>query len=247
MKSRTWIWMTAVHLFAALAVPPWTAAQEQPEGSNSGDAGTANPVPLINQANKNSNSVSILLGKGDGTFQAAVNYGAGTNPSPVALGDFNGDRKLDMTSVAQFNPASLDFVVIAGGGRRENLTTIMTNVGNYTLNITSITISGMYFSQTNNCGSSLGAQDSCNIVVTFLPYSAGTFTGAVSIKDNGGGSPQQVSLSGIAKCGGSCSQLMYCPGGCVCGSNHVCRPFGDPLNESFFKWNPLASVACGGD
>jgi len=29
MKSRTWMWMTAVYLFAALAMPVWTAAQEQ--------------------------------------------------------------------------------------------------------------------------------------------------------------------------------------------------------------------------
>ena len=29
MKSRTWMWMIAVYLFAALAMPVWTAAQEQ--------------------------------------------------------------------------------------------------------------------------------------------------------------------------------------------------------------------------
>jgi hypothetical protein len=28
MKSRTWIWTTAVYLFAALATPVWTAAQD---------------------------------------------------------------------------------------------------------------------------------------------------------------------------------------------------------------------------
>ena len=32
-------------------------------------------------ANYESNNVSMLLGNGDGTFQAAVNYGAGTEPS----------------------------------------------------------------------------------------------------------------------------------------------------------------------
>src|SRR5207249_8489811 len=41
-------------------------------------------------------NVSILLGKGDGTFQAPVSYGAGTNPVSVAVGDFNGDGKLDL-------------------------------------------------------------------------------------------------------------------------------------------------------
>ena len=31
-------------------------------------------------ANEGSNNVSVLLGNGDGTFQAAVNYGAGLGP-----------------------------------------------------------------------------------------------------------------------------------------------------------------------
>src|SRR5215472_7543987 len=47
--------------------------------------------------------VSVLLGNGDGTFQPAVNYQAGTNPSWVGVADFNGDG----------NP---DIAVTAGGG-----------------------------------------------------------------------------------------------------------------------------------
>jgi hypothetical protein len=41
-------------------------------------------------------SMSVLLGNGDGTFQAAVNYPAGKAPLSVAAGDFNGDGKLDL-------------------------------------------------------------------------------------------------------------------------------------------------------
>jgi hypothetical protein len=47
-------------------------------------------------ANESSTSVSVLLGNGDGTFQTAVNYPAGTNPISVAVGDFNGDGKPDL-------------------------------------------------------------------------------------------------------------------------------------------------------
>ena len=44
-----------------------------------------------------SNSVSVLLGNGDGTFQAAVTYGSGGSESfSVAMGDFNGDGKPDL-------------------------------------------------------------------------------------------------------------------------------------------------------
>jgi hypothetical protein len=40
--------------------------------------------------------VSILLGKGDGTFGTAQNYAVGSNPYWVAVGDFNGDGSLDL-------------------------------------------------------------------------------------------------------------------------------------------------------
>jgi hypothetical protein len=36
------------------------------------------------------------MGNGDGTFQPAVNYEAGSDPYSVAVGDFNRDGKLDL-------------------------------------------------------------------------------------------------------------------------------------------------------
>ncbi len=40
--------------------------------------------------------VSILLGNGDGTFQAPVNYPVGIDPVALAVGDLNGDGLLDL-------------------------------------------------------------------------------------------------------------------------------------------------------
>jgi serine/threonine protein kinase len=44
-------------------------------------------------------TVSVLLGNGDGTFQAHKEYAAGLGPNWVAVGDFNGDGKLDLAVV----------------------------------------------------------------------------------------------------------------------------------------------------
>lgn len=52
------------------------------------------------------NSVSVLLGKGDGTFMPAVNFGAGTGPSAIAAADLNGDHLLDLV-VADVNSNSI--------------------------------------------------------------------------------------------------------------------------------------------
>jgi hypothetical protein len=42
-------------------------------------------------------SVSVLLGNGDGTFQAAVSYGSGgQDATSLVVGDVNGDGKLDL-------------------------------------------------------------------------------------------------------------------------------------------------------
>jgi len=58
-------------------------------------------------------SVSVLLGNGDGTFQAAVNYAVGFLPLSVMSGDFNGDGKLDL---AVANQKSNSVSVLLGNG-----------------------------------------------------------------------------------------------------------------------------------
>src|SRR6266566_3096794 len=42
------------------------------------------------------NNVSVLLGNGDGTFQAPRTFPVGIHPAQVAVGDFNGDGILDL-------------------------------------------------------------------------------------------------------------------------------------------------------
>ncbi|HMK23386.1 MAG TPA: FG-GAP-like repeat-containing protein [Terriglobales bacterium] len=47
-------------------------------------------------ANRGSNDVSILLGNGDGTFQAARSVSAGASPAAVVVADFNHDGRDDL-------------------------------------------------------------------------------------------------------------------------------------------------------
>jgi hypothetical protein len=68
--------------------------------------------PDVAVTNPSTNSVSILLGNGDGTFQAAVAYLAGESPGTVAVGDFNLDGKLDLV----VNSNSNYITILLGNG-----------------------------------------------------------------------------------------------------------------------------------
>jgi hypothetical protein len=99
----------------------------------------------------------------------------------------------------QLTPTTLDFGTQPVGTKSLPETITLTNKGGVAVTITSISTTGVDpkdFAETNNCGKSVASGTSCFIRVTFKPLAKGQRTAAVSVSDNGGGSPETVSLRG---------------------------------------------------
>jgi hypothetical protein len=75
----------------------------------------------------------------------------------------------------------------------------ISNVGIATVSITSIAITGFpadYTISANTCGTTLAAQTSCSLNVSFNPTKKGARNAQLSVVNNGGGSPTTAALSG---------------------------------------------------
>ncbi len=92
-------------------------APQYPTGTNPQAVATGdfrrNGKVDVAAVNSTSNTVSVLLGNGDGTFQSKVDYATGSTPQGVAVGDFNGDGIPDL---AVTNSASNTVSVLLGNG-----------------------------------------------------------------------------------------------------------------------------------
>ena len=98
-------------------------------------------------------------------------------------------------------PANLDYGHVkyrnplTGQLLSKDLTLTLANVGNSSLNISSM-VTTTHFTQTNDCGSAVAPGHSCTVTVKFTPGAVGTFTGTLTISDGSTDSPQVVPLAG---------------------------------------------------
>lgn len=100
---------------------PWAVVEADLNGDGNLDLVTPNNY---------ANTVSVLLGNGDGSFAAAHTYAAGYGPASVAAADFTGDGKLDLVVAGAgydyvFNGSSVS--VLSGNGDGTFSSPITTN------------------------------------------------------------------------------------------------------------------------
>jgi len=84
-------------------------------GDFNGDGKPDIVVANSGQDGNGSYPISVLMGKGDGTFQPAVHHLVSAQPRAVVVGDFNGDGKLDVV-VANDGASTLAVLLGAGDG-----------------------------------------------------------------------------------------------------------------------------------
>jgi hypothetical protein len=123
--------------------------------------------------------------------------------SSLTIIDSLGTQTVPLSGVAtqvKLSAASLPFGSVTVG-QTKSLPVTLTNFGATAINIVNpgIVITGTAaadYSQTNTCGGSVGAGQICTITVSFKPSKLGSRAAILNINDNGGPSPQKVTLSG---------------------------------------------------
>jgi hypothetical protein len=167
--------------------------------------------PIAN--NMGSGAASVLLGLGDGSFQSPQSYLAGISATAVALGDLNGDRRLDIlvgtetstyginvllnTGPVKFSPTTpVSFPAQFIGTESKALETRLTNNGRTALIVSSVSLTGAPFAMSTDCKGSVDPGKTCSITATFKPRLKGFSSGSISIKDSALPKPQVIELVG---------------------------------------------------
>jgi uncharacterized repeat protein (TIGR01451 family) len=234
---------------AGTAINFTVTAQDQFNNTATGYTGAAHFTSTDSQAVLPANST---LTNGTGTFPATL----GTPGSQTITATDTVNAKIAGTSnvitvsaglpVVTLSAASLSFASQPVGTPSATQGVTLTNSSS-TLPLAALSmVAGGDFTQTNNCGTSLAALSSCSILVTFTPTVASTRTGAITISDNGVGSPQSVSLTGI---GINAPAITLLPGSLVFSSQLVgvsSPPLTISMSNSGNATLNIASIAITG-
>jgi hypothetical protein len=165
------------------------ALQEQTPGSATFTNVTATGVAQANEGNDPSYNC-------EGTGFAITDDGgnSGISPAGCSVGDAPTPvyPPYPVTGV-NASPTALAFSPQVAGTTSAAQTVTVSNPTSAAAPVSSIATSGA-FAQTNTCGTSIAANGSCTVSVTFSPTATGSATGSLTI--NAGGVTSTVSLSG---------------------------------------------------
>jgi hypothetical protein len=116
-----------------------------------------------------------------------------------AAGSPHGVILTGVGTAVSLSPANLNFGNQNVGTSSTPQSITILNKSSAALNLWQIAILGPNagdFSKTSTCGSTLGAAANCTVSVTFNPTATGTRSALALFSDDGGGSPQAISLAG---------------------------------------------------
>ena len=96
-------------------------------------------------------------------------------------------------------PSTLSFGNVNVSSSSTAQVVTVTNTGGNIMTVSAVSATGD-FSQTNNC-STIAANGTCTVNVTFAPTASGSRTGTLTISDNAEGNPHAVTLGGMGIAG----------------------------------------------
>jgi hypothetical protein len=152
-------------------------------------------------ANPASNSVGVLLGNGNGTFQTQQTYAAGNGPSRFVVGDFNADGAAD---IAVVNSGDSTVGIMLGG---MSATATLSNVAVAGIGDPLVTAAYVPGSGSLYAPSTSNATSTSNRVVPLLTVTGGSF-----VYDGTAHAATCSANAGGIFIPGSCT-FLYAPGG----------------------------------
>jgi hypothetical protein len=103
------------------------------------------------------------------------------------------------SSIIVVFPEKFEFPAQAASTPGTPQTLTLSNTSSATVLLRDILVSGIDYSQTNDCGEKLAPGAKCEVSITFKPASTGDRLGALHLNWAGAGSPRTIPLSGLGQ------------------------------------------------
>ncbi|CAF3337784.1 unnamed protein product, partial [Rotaria sp. Silwood2] len=158
----------------------------QPRAVTVGDVNNDNQLDII-EVKRGINSISIVLGHGNGTFANPILYSAGpdTAPRSIAVGDFNHDNCLDVT-VANYGANTIGVFFGYGNGTFQDVIALSTGKGSRPHSVTVFDINN------DTHLDIIVANTGIDQVGVFLGYGNKSFTAQMTFSTGADSSPQSA-------------------------------------------------------